>query len=78
MTPMKALRSAKKLVQHRRWALVRKILFLPVAIFIILGVVMVPIIAIAPPLAEWVLFGLNMIFLAVVHTYFYSLYREML
>jgi hypothetical protein len=78
MTPMKALRSARQLVLHRRWTVLRKILFLPVAILILAAVVMIPLIIFATPLAEWIFFGLSMFVLVIVHAYMYTLYRELL
>lgn len=78
MTPRRALKSAKKLVMYRRWTLVRKILFLPIIIMIAMAVVTIPVIMVFAPAAEWVAFALGIITLAVVHAYFYGLYKEML
>lgn len=78
MTPMKALRSARQLVLHRRWMVIRKIIFLPVSLLVIGAVIMFPLILWLTPLAEWVFFLLSMFVLVVVHTYIYSLYRELL
>ncbi len=78
MTPMKALRSARQLVLHRRWMVLRKILFLPVALLILGAVIMFPLVLWLTPLAEWVFFLLSMFVLVIVHTYMYSLYRELL
>ena len=78
MTPMKALRSARELVRHRRWAVMRKILALPVLLIVLGAVIMVPLIIFATPLAEWTFFILNMAVLAVAHSYIYALYRELL
>jgi hypothetical protein len=78
MTPLKALRSARQLVLHRRWTVLRKILFLPVAILVLAAVIMVPLIIFLTPLAEWVFFLLTMFVLVVIHGYMYTLYRELL
>ncbi len=78
MTPLKALRSAKALVKNRRWLVIRKVLFLPLAILVIAAVIMIPLILILTPVAEWVFFALSMFGLVVVHSYMYSLYRELL
>jgi hypothetical protein len=78
MTPMKALRSARQLVLYRRWTVLRKILFLPFAILLLAAVIMFPLIIFATPLAEWVFFALSMFVLVVVHSYMYTLYRELL
>ncbi len=78
MTPLGALRSARELVRYRRWMVMRKVLFLPVMLLVVGAVIMVPIIIVVTVAAEWVYFGLSMITLAVVHSYLYSLYRELL
>lgn len=78
MTPHKALRSAKKLAQGRRWTILRKILFLPVAILIIEAALLTPLILIAPLIAGWVMFLLGVLTVAVVHAYLYNLYRTLL
>lgn len=78
MTPMKALRSARGLVLNRRWEILRKVLYLPLVLLLVSGCIIVPIILYATPLAEWVFFILSMTVLAITHSYFYSLYRELL
>jgi hypothetical protein len=78
MTPLKALRSAKELVRGRRLSVLRKLLFLPVALFIVAVVIMLPIILVAAPLAQWLFFLLTMCSLIAVHAYMYSVYRELL
>ena len=45
MTPLGALRSAQKLVQGRRWTVIRKLLFLPIALLLSAAAIMLPIIA---------------------------------
>lgn len=76
--PMQALRSARELVRYRRWSIMRKLLFLPAALLIIAGVIVIPVILVAPAAAEWLFFVLSMIGLAVLHSYLYTLYRELL
>lgn len=78
VTPMPALRAAKDLVRYRRWEIMRKVLFLPVALFFVAGVIMLPIIMYATPFAESVFFSLSMLGIVVVHSYMYTLYRELL
>ncbi len=78
MTPMKALRSARQLVHSRRWTVLRKILGLPLILLFLTAVIMVPIIIWLTVLAPWVFFLLTMFALVAVHTYMYSLYRELL
>jgi hypothetical protein len=78
MTPVKALRSARQLVLHRRWIVIRKIIFLPLALLIIVALIIFPLILFLTAAAEWVFFFLSMFLLIVVHAYMYSLYRELL
>jgi hypothetical protein len=78
MTPMAALRTARDLVRYRRWEVMRKVLFLPVALLLLAGIILLPMILYVTPAAEWLFFGLNMASLAIVHSYMYSLYRELL
>lgn len=76
--PMQALRTARELVRHRRWSIIRKILFLPLILLLIAAAIMIPIIMFVTPLTEWVFFLLGMGALAIIHSYMYSLYRELL
>ncbi|MGC1176737.1 MAG: hypothetical protein WA843_01595, partial [Candidatus Saccharimonadales bacterium] len=78
MTPMKALRSAGELVRHRRWTVLRKILYMPLVLLIAAAIIMVPVIVVAAALAQWVFFLLTMCALASIHAYMYALYRELL
>jgi hypothetical protein len=78
MTPLKALRSARQLVRRRRFLVMRKVLFLPVVLLLLGALVMVPLIIFITPVAEWVYFGLSMAVLAIIHSYIYNLYRELL
>lgn len=78
MTPMKALRSARGLVRYRRWTIVRKILFLPLILFIVSAIIVVPIILTITAAASWTFFVLSMIGIVMVHAYMYTLYRELL
>jgi hypothetical protein len=78
MTPMAALRSARELVRYRRWTIIRKIVFLPVALLVCAAAVTIPVIFLATPVAGFVFFLLSMIALGAVHSYMYRLYRELL
>lgn len=78
MTPMKALRSARQLVKGRRWALLRKILFLPLVLLIAAAIIMVPIIIFLTAVAQWIFFLLTMFALVAIHAYLYTTYRELL
>ncbi|HYH36525.1 MAG TPA: hypothetical protein VD706_03430 [Candidatus Saccharimonadales bacterium] len=78
MTPLKALRTARGLVRYRRWAVIRKLLYLPVLLLVVAAMIMVPVITLLAPLAEWVFFILTMSALLAFHAYVYTLYRELL
>lgn len=78
MTPVRALRSARQLVLHRRWEVLRKLIALPIVLLIILGLVVIPIIAVVPILAEAVFFVASVIILPFALAYIYELYRSML
>jgi hypothetical protein len=78
MTPIKALRSAKQLVKHRRLRVLIKILALPVFLVIIVSVIMLPLILWVTWSAEWVFFLLKMFALIAINAYMYILYRELL
>lgn len=78
MTPMKALRSARQLVLHRRWTVMRKIIFLPISLLIVAVIIMMPFILFVTPLAEWVFFIMTTVVLVIIHSYMYTVYRELL
>jgi hypothetical protein len=78
MTPMKALRSARELVRYRRAQIVRKVLWLPLMLFVLAAIIMLPIIIWLTALAQWVFFLLTMFSVVAIHTYMYTLYRELL
>jgi hypothetical protein len=78
MTPMKALRSARQLVRHRRWLVMRKVLFLPVIIIFIALIIMVPVILLITPAASWIFLIFSLGCLVFIHSYLYALYRELL
>lgn len=78
MTPLKALRSARELVLHRRLLIVRKLLGLPLILLLLSAVVVVPFIIWLPILAQWVLLTMGLVNLLITHSYLYTLYRELL
>lgn len=78
MTPLKAMRTAKGLVHFRRWTVMRKLLFLPLIVFVIFAAVTLPLIIYLTPAAEWVFLFLAMGGLILVHSYVYRLYRELI
>lgn len=78
MTPWRALKSARQVVRYRRGQIFRKLIFLPVALFIAAAVVMLPLIWFVPVVAQWVFFAVSMVTLIVVNVYMYTLYKALL
>jgi len=78
MTPLRALRSARRLVANRRWTIIRKILFIPIIFLLVAAVVMIPVILFLTPIAPWMMFVLSTLALAVFHSYMYALYKALL
>jgi hypothetical protein len=78
MRPMQALRSARQLVQFRRWVILRKLLFLPVVLLAVAAFIMIPVSLYITSIATAVFFILTVVGIAVVHSYMYALYRELL
>jgi hypothetical protein len=78
MTPVKALKLAGQLVKGRRLMLMRKIIFLPIAIFIIMAILVVPFLLFAVKIAPVAFFVVTALMVAILHSYFYGLYRELL
>lgn len=78
MTPLQAIRSAKGLVSGRRLEIWRKFLLLPIVIVVGTSVLLMPFILFLTPLVVWVFFLLSSVWFPLVHTYLYTLYRELL
>ena len=78
MTPLKALRSAKKLVRRRRWPILLRIIYLPVILLVISSLIMLPTIILVASLAPWVFLVLSLLLIAITHSYLYALYRELI
>lgn len=78
MSPLQALRSARDLVKGRRWSVIRKIIFAPLFLLVASAVIMLPVIVILTPLARWIFFALTTSVMLALHSYFYTLYRELI
>jgi hypothetical protein len=78
MTPIKALRSARQLVLHRRWVVLRKLLVLPLFLLIIAALIMLPILIWAAAIAEWVYLFISLFGWVLCVTYLYCIYRDLL
>lgn len=78
MEPGAALRSAKDLVQYRRWTVLRKIVFLLILLMVFYTLLLGLILFTVPILSPWLLFVAGVLALPLVHAYMYALYRELL
>lgn len=78
MTPMRALRSARKLVQFRRFTVMRKLLLLPLYMVTLAAIITIPVLIWITFLAEPLFYFLTMFALPFIHIYIYSLYRHLL
>lgn len=78
MTPMIALREARERVRYRRVSILKKVFAIIAVIFLILFVIVLPILFLAPVLAEWIFFLVTVLLVPLVHAYMFVLYRELL
>ncbi len=78
MTPMMALRQARELVRYRRVDILLKTIAIVFVILASLFIVVLPVIFIAPALAEWIFFSVTVLGVPLVNGYMFSLYRELL
>jgi len=78
MQPRQALRSAKNLVRFRRWTIMRKLVFLPLFIVVVMAAIIVPLILLVTVLVTPVFYLLSMLAILFIHAYLYSLYRSLL
>lgn len=78
VAPMRALRSARELVRHRRLSIARKFLVLGVILFLVVAGIMVPVIMVVAALAPIAFYMLSVAIVGFLHTYVYTIYRELL
>lgn len=78
MTPLKALRSAKELVNGRRWTVMRKIVLLPIILLCAEAIIMIPIVLISTTLAALGFFVLIVLSLLAANAYMFTLYKDLL
>ncbi len=78
MTPLRAYRSAKKLVAGRRLQVWRKLIFLPCIVVLVMVLFTAPFVLFLTVLAPWVFILLVAAVLPFGHAYLYQLYREMI
>ena len=78
MTPVRALKMANQLVVGRRIALMTRIVFLPIAVFVIMALMVVPFLLFAVKIAPVAFFIIAALMVAVLHAYLFGLYRELI
>lgn len=78
MQPRQALRSAKDLVRFRRLTVLRKVFFMPLFVLAVMAIIIVPLILWVSVLVPYVFYLLSMLAILFVHSYLYSLYRELI
>ncbi|MEK7095785.1 MAG: hypothetical protein AAB896_00620 [Patescibacteria group bacterium] len=78
MQPRQALRAAKKLVSFRQLVIIRRLLFLPIFILLVMAAIMLPLILFVHLLVIPVFYLLSVAVLLFVHSYLYALYRGLL
>ncbi len=78
MTPLKALRTAKKMVKGRRFAIIKKLLGATFLALVLVGSVVLATIYVAPVIAQTLLIVFGIMLLPVATGYIYVLYQEML
>jgi hypothetical protein len=76
--PREALKSAKNLVKLRRLQIIRRQLFLPLSLVLMIGVIMVPLLLVNNFLTVTAFFILSLSAIIYSHTYLYSLYKDLL
>lgn len=78
MIPLKAYRSSSELVDGRRLLIWRKLMYLPIMLFVALLIVMIPVMLFATVLAPFVFVVFSLIAHIIAISYLYSLYRSLL
>ena len=78
MTPIKALRSARQIVFSRRLNILRRLVILLIAFILLIIIVIVPAIYFAAAIAPWIYFVLSILGALFVHSYLFTLYKELL
>lgn len=78
MTPVKALRSARELVLHRRFIIALRLVAFPVIFGLFSAVVFIPLLLIVPQIVEFLFLFVVSFGLVFSHVYAYLLYRELI
>ncbi len=78
MTPVRAIKMANQLVKGRRVSIMARVVFLPIAAFVILAILLTPFLLFAVKAAPVAFFVVTAFMVAILHSYLYGLYRELL
>ena len=78
MTPIRALRSARQLVLHRRWIVLRKVIVLPIFLLLAAAGIMLPVLLWATDIAEWIYLFISLFGWILCICYMYTIYRDLL
>lgn len=78
MTPLRALRSVRSLVVHRRVAVMLRLVFLPILVLIVGACIMLPTVLFVPAIADLVFMVCSLAAWVFSVVYGYILYRELL
>lgn len=78
MTPWRSIRNSRDITKYRRVTVLWKLLFLIPAIVLPAAFIMIPIVLFATIIAVPVFFILTVVAVGVVHSYLYTLYRELI
>lgn len=78
MTPIKALKTASQLVSKRRLQILLRLICLPLGLLIAYMIIMLPVIIWIAPISQFVLILLIFLSIAIVNSYLYSLYQDLL
>lgn len=78
MTPLRALRSARQLVLHRRTSVLMRIIALPLIMLAVAMVIFVPMLLVLTPIAQPLFIIFSAAAFIVTHVYMYFLYRSLL
>lgn len=78
MTPVRALRSAKKMVYRRRLIIWRKLLGAIILAALVVVMVMLPFVLWWTTAAPWIVYLLSVLAIPISQAYLYTIYREIL
>lgn len=78
MTPLKALRSARELVLHRRVRIGLRVLALPIVLLVIIALLFIPLLLVTTMFVQPLFLLVSSVCLVIFHVYMYLLYRSLL